>query len=85
MRLQIAPPMIGVIRFIPLKRARRILSLADDKCRDLIALPLDSHCLFIGDKTIVALRGEFGPKPLAIRGASIDDNAFRRVPRRRVR
>lgn len=42
------------------KKARKILSLTGDKCSDVIELPLDSHCLFIGDKTIVALRGEYG-------------------------
>lgn len=53
----------GIPNAIPYKldkRARKILLLTDDKCSDVISLPLDNHCLFIGDKTIVALRGEYG-------------------------
>ena len=53
----------GIPNAIPcklVKRALKILLLTDDKCSDVIALPLDSHCLFIGHKTIVALRGEYG-------------------------
>lgn len=53
----------GIPNAIPYKldkRARKILVLTDDKCSDVISLPLDNHCLFIGDKTIVALRGEYG-------------------------
>ena len=42
------------------KRARKLLSLSGDECDDVIVLPLDSHCLFIGDKTIIALRGACG-------------------------
>ena len=53
----------GIPNAIPYKlveRARKLLSLADDKSSDVLALPLDSHCLFLGDKTLVALRGECG-------------------------
>ena len=37
-----------------------ILSLTSDRCSHVLAVPLDSHCLFIGDRTIVAWRGEYG-------------------------
>ena len=53
----------GIPNAIPhklIKRARKILLLTDDKSSGAVMLPLDSHCLFIGDKTIVALRGECG-------------------------
>ena len=53
----------GIPNAIPyklIKRARKILLLTDEKCSGAIMLPLDSHCLFIGDRTIVALRGECG-------------------------
>ena len=42
------------------KRACKLLSLIGDQCQELLVVPLDSHCLFIGDRTIVALRGECG-------------------------
>ncbi len=42
------------------KKSRKLLSLVGDTPRNTVVLPLDSHCLFIGDKTIVALRGECG-------------------------
>lgn len=45
------------------KRARKLLSLVNDRFDDLIILPLDSHCLFIGNKTIIALRGAYGREP----------------------
>ena len=53
----------GIPNAVPyslLKKARKLLSLIGDECDELIVLPLDSHCLFIGDKTIVALRGKCG-------------------------
>ena len=53
----------GIPNAVPytlIKKARKLLSLIDDECDDLIILPLDSHCLFIGDKAIIALRGECG-------------------------
>ena len=53
----------GIPNAVPytlIKKARKLLSLINDEHDDLIILPLDSHCLFIGDKTIVALQGECG-------------------------
>ena len=53
----------GIPNAIPYKldkMARKVLLLTGDNCSDVISLPLDNHCLFIGDKTIVALRGEYG-------------------------
>ncbi len=52
----------NAVSFALLKKARKLLSLTGDECNGSIVLPLDSHCLFIGDKTIVALRGECGRK-----------------------
>ena len=42
------------------ERAQQILGLTKDVHNRVLAVPLDSHCLFIGDKTIVALRGDCG-------------------------
>ena len=42
------------------ERARDFLALTKDVHKRVLAVPLDSHCLFIGNKTIVALRGEYG-------------------------
>ena len=53
----------GIPNAVPYKlisKASKLLTLTDDACADVMVLPLDSHCLFIGDKTIVALRGDFG-------------------------
>ena len=53
----------GIPNAVPytlIKKARKLLSLINDEHDNLIILPLDSHCLFIGDKTIVALQGECG-------------------------
>ena len=50
----------NAVPFTLVKKARKLLSLVGDGWKDVVVLPLDSHCLFIGDKTIVALRGECG-------------------------
>ena len=50
----------NAVPFTLVKKARKLLSLAGDGCEDVVVLPLDCHCLFIGDETIVALRGECG-------------------------
>ena len=55
----------GIPNAVPyksIKKATKLLSLTKDGCNDIVILPLDSHCLFIGDKTIVALQGEYGRK-----------------------
>lgn len=59
------------------RRARRILSMTEDKCERVLVLPLDSHCLFIGDKTIVAVRGEYGRE-------EFDDERKKMIARRSV-
>lgn len=49
----------GIPNAIPLKtisEARKILNLSNDKCADPLVLPIDSHCIVVGDKTIVAIR-----------------------------
>ena len=51
----------GIPNAVPynvIKKARKLLSLSGDECSDPLLLPVDSHCLFIGDKTIVALRSD---------------------------
>ncbi|MCB9957172.1 MAG: restriction endonuclease [Rhodospirillaceae bacterium] len=53
----------GLANAVPFKlieKARKILALAGDAQQDVIVLPLDSHCLLIGDRTIVALRENCG-------------------------
>ena len=53
----------GIANAVPyklVKKAHKLLSLTNDTCDNLMILPLDSHCLFIGDRTLVALRGECG-------------------------
>lgn len=53
----------GIPNAVPykvIKKARKLLSLSGDACSNLVLLPIDSHCLFIGDKTIVAIRSDCG-------------------------
>ena len=53
----------GIPNAVPykvIKKARKLLSLIGDACSDPLLLPVDSHCLFIGDKTIVAIRSDCG-------------------------
>lgn len=53
----------GISNAVPyklIKKARKIMELVDDGQQDVIILPLDSHCLFIADRTIVALRENCG-------------------------
>ena len=67
----------GIPNAIPyrlIKKARKLLSLSADTCDDPVMLPVDSHCLFIGDKTIVALRGDCG-REIFEREKTIDDFA----------
>lgn len=42
------------------KKARKLLSVTGDAASEVRVLPLDSHCLFIAEKTIVALRAACG-------------------------
>ncbi len=50
----------NAIPFALTKKAHKLFSLTADGCENVVVMPLDSHCLFIGDKTIVAIRGECG-------------------------
>ena len=50
----------NAVSYNVIKKAMKLLSLSGDACNDPLLLPIDSHCLFIGDKTIVALRSDCG-------------------------
>lgn len=53
----------GIPNAVPyrlIKKAKKILSITGDSCPDLLVLPIDSHCLFIGGRTIIALRENCG-------------------------
>lgn len=49
----------GIANAVPLKTIRKghhLLKLAGDPSTHPLVLPIDSHCLFLGEKTIVAIR-----------------------------
>ncbi len=50
----------NAVSYNTLKRGLKVLSLSGDKCDQVIPLPIDSHCLFIGGKTIVAIEDYCG-------------------------
>ncbi|MXS83758.1 restriction endonuclease [Nitrosomonas oligotropha] len=54
----------GIPNAIPyrtIKQGQKLLSLVENKLdRKILILPIDSHCLFIGERTIIAVEGEFG-------------------------
>ena len=54
----------GIPNTIPyrtLERGKKLLSLVENnENKKILVLPIDSHCLFIGDRTIIAVKGEFG-------------------------
>ena len=53
----------GISNTIPYRvvlKAQKLLTLTGDKCGKVIKLPIESHCLFIGDKTIIAFRCDCG-------------------------
>lgn len=44
------------VPFKTIKLARRLLKKTGDVCDTPLILPIDSHCLFLGDKTLIAIR-----------------------------
>lgn len=73
----------NAVQYKLISKARKLLSLTDDRCDDpLIILPLDSHCLFIGDKTVIALRANCGreifqrEREFLIKRRSSEDRVF---------
>ncbi|MCB1935610.1 MAG: hypothetical protein E6Q59_06250 [Nitrosomonas sp.] len=54
----------GILNAIPYKtieRGKKLISLVENKVdKKILILPIDSHCLFIGVRTIIAIEGEFG-------------------------
>ena len=53
----------GIPNAIPysvIKKIKRILKMANDSCPRPTIIPIDSHCIFLGDKTLVAFRKDCG-------------------------
>jgi hypothetical protein len=50
----------NAVPFATIKLARRLLKLTSDNSPRPILLPIDSHCLYLGDKTLVAIRQDCG-------------------------
>ena len=53
----------GIPNAIPhsvLSRSRKILNRIDDPCNDPLIMPIDSHCIILGDNTLLALKEDCG-------------------------
>ena len=49
----------GIVNGVPLKTvklATRLMEKTGDACDTPLILPIDSHCLFLGEKTLIAIR-----------------------------
>ena len=50
----------NAIPYSALKKSEKILSLINDTCDDPLIIPIDSHCTFLGDDTLLAIRRDCG-------------------------
>lgn len=50
----------NVVPFRAQRKATRVLSALNESMENTLVVPLDSHCLFIADKTIVAIQDDCG-------------------------
>ncbi len=50
----------NTVPFRVVKRVEKIMATIGDTSKDLLMIPIDSHCLFIGHRTIVAIRQNCG-------------------------
>jgi hypothetical protein len=50
----------NAVPYTVIRKAQRILSITGDGNKDPFILPIDSHCLFVGDKTVIAIRENCG-------------------------
>lgn len=48
------------VPFKTIKLAKRLMEKTGDPCERLLILPIDSHCIFFGDKTLLAIRENCG-------------------------
>ena len=44
------------VPFKTIKLAKRLMGKTNDPCDTPLILPIDSHCIFLGDKTLIAIR-----------------------------
>jgi hypothetical protein len=75
----------GIANAVPnkaIRRALKLLSYTGDPCGSPLILPIDSHCIFLGDKTLVAIRVNCGrevferEKEVFARRRSAEDRVF---------
>ena len=48
------------VPFKTIKLAKRLMNRTGDACEAPLILPIDSHCIFLGDKTLIAIRENCG-------------------------